>query len=587
MPASDGTQPDEQVAEHQAQAALGAAGFAVGSHRAVQQKAPIAMPAANRPSGITRTLGGPAHPLDPSLRARLEKGFVTDLGSVRIHDDGHSAISARALRADAFAVGQHIVFGHGQFAPSTSAGIRLLAHEVAHIVQQTGVAGGGLALRDATPKEKVWLPELEEILPRGVGPLAAIDRVGMLLDLFGDKRLEQHVLAINSDPKAKAFTQANGVPAVVALFDTSKDGRLDVDAAQRALKENASLYTRDVLENATRQESAEAPRSFFFESAEKQKLAGPGPGEMPLPGSEERQVVFVEPGLSAAGTVFVRFAYPKPEIGSERVRKAKLQILDAISIVQRDLSALPPAASAAERREQSSVRARLSEPWLSFTRSRPLQVYIATDPRVEFATSQVAAFTDRVFVRLEDVGHEDRLQAAIRIPLILLRGGVMPTPGGVVDVQPIGAGLPATVLHESLHVMLIQRSADAEAIWRANQKKLTVHANPYLSSRFTELVRKFLIAQEEVFAYENEATLYPPVSKFKADYDGFVKNARMFLERRRLKLTTVTRAISVRTPVDSKAVSWSIDYSVPEGEIDLGVAEQEEIGLVLATYLTP
>src|SRR5262249_36509684 len=48
------------------------------------------------------------------------------------------ADSARAIDAQAYTVGQDIVFGAGQYAPSTPAGQRLLAHELAHVVQQAG-----------------------------------------------------------------------------------------------------------------------------------------------------------------------------------------------------------------------------------------------------------------------------------------------------------------------------------------------------------------------------------------------------------------------------------------------------------------
>jgi outer membrane protein OmpA-like peptidoglycan-associated protein len=55
---------------------------------------------------------------------------------VRIHDDQVAADSARALSARAYTVGRDIVFGAGEYAPGTAAGRHLLAHELAHVVQQ-------------------------------------------------------------------------------------------------------------------------------------------------------------------------------------------------------------------------------------------------------------------------------------------------------------------------------------------------------------------------------------------------------------------------------------------------------------------
>jgi hypothetical protein len=66
-----------------------------------------------------------------------------DFSRVRIHTDATAAESARAVGALAYTVGEHIVFGAGQFAPATGSGQRLLAHELAHVAQQ-GPAGGML-----------------------------------------------------------------------------------------------------------------------------------------------------------------------------------------------------------------------------------------------------------------------------------------------------------------------------------------------------------------------------------------------------------------------------------------------------------
>jgi hypothetical protein len=58
-----------------------------------------------------------------------------DFRDVRVHTDARAAQSARALSANAYAYGGHIVFDQGRFDPATSAGRRLLAHELTHILQ--------------------------------------------------------------------------------------------------------------------------------------------------------------------------------------------------------------------------------------------------------------------------------------------------------------------------------------------------------------------------------------------------------------------------------------------------------------------
>jgi len=79
---------------------------------------------------------GPGQPLDASTRAFFEPRFGHDFSQVRIHADSKAAESARSVNALAFTVGRDVVFGAGQYAPETSTGQRLLAHELTHTVQQ-------------------------------------------------------------------------------------------------------------------------------------------------------------------------------------------------------------------------------------------------------------------------------------------------------------------------------------------------------------------------------------------------------------------------------------------------------------------
>src|SRR6266851_7727725 len=83
-------------------------------------------------------------PLDGDTRAVMEKRFGRDFSRVRVHADSVAAESARAFDARAYTVGANLVFGNGMFQPGSEAGRRLLAHELAHALQQ------GMALRPPT-----------------------------------------------------------------------------------------------------------------------------------------------------------------------------------------------------------------------------------------------------------------------------------------------------------------------------------------------------------------------------------------------------------------------------------------------------
>jgi uncharacterized protein DUF4157 len=87
--------------------------------------------------------------LDSSVRASMESGFGHDFSHVRVHADESAAASAKALNAKAFAFGHDIVFGRNRYQPGSSDGRRLLAHELAHVVQQTGSSGASAATHAA------------------------------------------------------------------------------------------------------------------------------------------------------------------------------------------------------------------------------------------------------------------------------------------------------------------------------------------------------------------------------------------------------------------------------------------------------
>lgn len=78
-------------------------------------------------------------PLDEDVRSQMEAGFGRDFSNVRVHDDARAHDSARMLSARAYAAGDHLVFGEGAYRPGTAAGRGLIAHELAHSVQQAGV----------------------------------------------------------------------------------------------------------------------------------------------------------------------------------------------------------------------------------------------------------------------------------------------------------------------------------------------------------------------------------------------------------------------------------------------------------------
>ncbi len=99
-------------------------------------------------SEATEPAGG--RPLDAGTRTRMSSAFGgADLSSVRVHADATGAeVTARA-GARAVAAGEHVAFAPGEYQPSTPLGDALIAHEVAHVLQQRDGGSGGLHATDA------------------------------------------------------------------------------------------------------------------------------------------------------------------------------------------------------------------------------------------------------------------------------------------------------------------------------------------------------------------------------------------------------------------------------------------------------
>ena len=100
---------------------------------------------AARAAVLERAARSPAAPLEPGVRRAMEERFGHDFGRVRIHAGPDAAEAAGALEARAFTRGQHLFFAAGAFRPASPTGLRLLAHELAHAVQQGNADPSGLS----------------------------------------------------------------------------------------------------------------------------------------------------------------------------------------------------------------------------------------------------------------------------------------------------------------------------------------------------------------------------------------------------------------------------------------------------------
>jgi hypothetical protein len=120
------------------------------------------------PASVDNVLTHPGKPMQTDLRQDMEQRFGHDFSRVRVHTGLAAERSARDVHAQAYTLGPHIVFGAGQFAPSTNGGRWLIAHELSHVVQQHTIAEPRVMRK--TPPNMGRMPEGE------AQPATAADR---------------------------------------------------------------------------------------------------------------------------------------------------------------------------------------------------------------------------------------------------------------------------------------------------------------------------------------------------------------------------------------------------------------------------
>ncbi len=101
---------------------------------------------------------GGGRPLDTGTRSSMESAFGTSFDHVRVHTDTRASQSAESVGAKAYTVGTDVVFRSGQFDPGSPSGQRTIAHELAHVVQQSqgpvdgADAPGGIRVSDPSDR---------------------------------------------------------------------------------------------------------------------------------------------------------------------------------------------------------------------------------------------------------------------------------------------------------------------------------------------------------------------------------------------------------------------------------------------------
>jgi outer membrane protein OmpA-like peptidoglycan-associated protein len=208
---------------------------------------------------VTPDLMASGKPLEPETRGFFERRFGHDFSRVRVHADAAAAVSARAASARAYTHGTDIVFGGGMYRPDSPSGMRLLAHELAHVVQQgrsAAVSGGDYEADARTASDRIAdgaRPSVTQAAPTGVqrdplpgapstdlaegaGPFLAAAIGSVTLDGFDTGKS-----SLSADNKARLARTAGTIEKLLRQYPASTVRVIGYTDAVGAERDNQTL----------------------------------------------------------------------------------------------------------------------------------------------------------------------------------------------------------------------------------------------------------------------------------------------------------------------------------------------------------
>jgi len=201
------------------------------------------------PAAIQAQLGS-GHSLGGGVKARMEEAYGVSFSGVRVHTDAKARELSGDLNARAFTVGNDIAFGTGEYQPGTLIGDALIAHELAHVIQQ----GSGSGATASQSKGSAEYGSLEEE--------ADVSAVGAMVSAWGGVKDGLKALDINAMPRLKSGLRLQGCNIFSSSDekDVAKDAgpAKDAGAATSAPVTPAKTKGEEMTEKAEPWLSAEA-----------------------------------------------------------------------------------------------------------------------------------------------------------------------------------------------------------------------------------------------------------------------------------------------------------------------------------------
>lgn len=200
---------------------------------AVQAKADGGQDSAGA-AGAAQAVRSGGRPLDAGEQSFFAPRFGRDLSAVRVHTDGNAGQAARAINATAYTLDNHIAFAPGAYSPGTESGQRLMAHELAHTLQQ----GKGAVIRRTCPTGAAAGPETAGMYFEAMA-WAIRGHASYLKLKDDDRQLADHII---DGARASACPQYY-IDKLYTLFTTAEK-----DAAEQAAEGAAEIETAQQAE---------------------------------------------------------------------------------------------------------------------------------------------------------------------------------------------------------------------------------------------------------------------------------------------------------------------------------------------------
>lgn len=218
---------------------------------------------------------GHGKPLDRATRARMEDKFGEDFSDVRIHAGHEADVVTKTLNASALTVGRHIAFAQGMFNPRQESGRRLLAHELAHTVQQKGVSHipsgilpitrpGHRSEREADVASRSAVSSLTgngPAISRATGAQVSPSVCGVLVEAVAWGATSALVAAVAVGCTAGSVVTFGGlaIPCTALVIGSAAVGAIDAVLWTNILKE--AVCGEHVLSEASAPETGGAPET--------------------------------------------------------------------------------------------------------------------------------------------------------------------------------------------------------------------------------------------------------------------------------------------------------------------------------------